>query len=429
MGGKTTKTEFQQRDPWKPAQPALNEALSGAMNAYNTTYQGPGVASMDPLVTQAQNSIIGNANTGNLSAMGQQAGSNFADILRNGGLSSLQSGAVGGIKNALGDYQGQMGQLASYLTPYASGQYMGQKNPYFDQALGDAMSSASDAANRQFSAAGRYGSGAHSGALGSSLGKIATQANLAEYQNQQNNMFNAINSLTGMANSGFGNTMAGQAALSTLGQQGISNTGSIASLMPTIQSAQNIDAQSLANIGASRMDYQQQLIDAANQNPWTRVGNLAQLAGGIGGLGGTSYGQSTSSSDPGVAGIIGGVMSGAGALGNLSKGIGSFSSLFSGLGGAGGAAGASGAAAGGVSSIMSALGPLMAFSDERLKENKKVVGATFDGQPIHAYNYIGDPTPRMGLMAQEVMQRRPDAVKVHDSGYYMVDYGKALENA
>jgi hypothetical protein len=42
------------------------------------------------------------------------------------------------------------------------------------------------------------------------------------------------------------------------------------------------------------------------------------------------------------------------------------------------------------------------FSDERLKENIKAVGKTFDGQTIHSFNYKGDPRTQIGLIAQEV---------------------------
>ena len=68
------------------------------------------------------------------------------------------------------------------------------------------------------------------------------------------------------------------------------------------------------------------------------------------------------------------------------------------------------------------------FSDERLKEHIEPVGELFDGSNVYRYNYIGDPTPRIGLMAQEVEKVRPDAV-VEIGGYKAVDYGKATQYA
>jgi hypothetical protein len=68
------------------------------------------------------------------------------------------------------------------------------------------------------------------------------------------------------------------------------------------------------------------------------------------------------------------------------------------------------------------------FSDERLKENIKAVGKTFDGQTIHSYNYKGDPRTQIGLIAQEVQKHHPDAVGLA-GGYKTVDYDKATEDA
>lgn len=67
-----------------------------------------------------------------------------------------------------------------------------------------------------------------------------------------------------------------------------------------------------------------------------------------------------------------------------------------------------------------------AFSDVRLKENIHRVGQTDDGQNLYFYNYKGDPTPQVGLMAQEVEQIKPDAVVEHPSGYKVVNYRKAM---
>lgn len=81
--------------------------------------------------------------------------------------------------------------------------------------------------------------------------------------------------------------------------------------------------------------------------------------------------------------------------------------------------------------LFSGLGSVAAaFSDERLKENVKQVGKTNDGQKIYSYNYKGDSKPQMGLIAQEVMKKHPDAVTAdRRSGFLMVNYGKALDGA
>lgn len=66
------------------------------------------------------------------------------------------------------------------------------------------------------------------------------------------------------------------------------------------------------------------------------------------------------------------------------------------------------------------------YSDKRLKKNVKKIGKTNDGQNLYRYEYKGSDTPEIGLMAQEVAKKRPDAVAVMPSGYMAVDYDKAL---
>jgi len=68
------------------------------------------------------------------------------------------------------------------------------------------------------------------------------------------------------------------------------------------------------------------------------------------------------------------------------------------------------------------------FSDERLKEEIEPVGKLYDGTSVYRYNYIGDPTPRIGVMAQEIEKTRPEAV-FEVGGFKAVDYGKATDLA
>ncbi len=61
-------------------------------------------------------------------------------------------------------------------------------------------------------------------------------------------------------------------------------------------------------------------------------------------------------------------------------------------------------------------------SDARVKENIEPQGEKWRGFNVYRYNYIGDPTPRRGVMAQEVELTRPDAV-VEIDGVKHVNYG------
>ena len=61
-------------------------------------------------------------------------------------------------------------------------------------------------------------------------------------------------------------------------------------------------------------------------------------------------------------------------------------------------------------------------SDVRVKENIEKDGATLKGYPVYRYNYVGDPTPRRGVMAQDVEKHNPGAVGEF-GGVKHVNYG------
>jgi hypothetical protein len=63
-------------------------------------------------------------------------------------------------------------------------------------------------------------------------------------------------------------------------------------------------------------------------------------------------------------------------------------------------------------------------SDRRLKEDIKKVGKTDDGLNVYTYKYKGLPSKTfMGVMAQDVQKRNPDAVESR-GGLLAVDYSK-----
>lgn len=69
-------------------------------------------------------------------------------------------------------------------------------------------------------------------------------------------------------------------------------------------------------------------------------------------------------------------------------------------------------------------GALTKYSDERLKENIDKVGETKGGNNVYAYNMKGDKRRQLGVMAQELMKKQPEAVLKTPSGYLAVDYSK-----
>ena len=71
---------------------------------------------------------------------------------------------------------------------------------------------------------------------------------------------------------------------------------------------------------------------------------------------------------------------------------------------------------------------LFALSDMRLKDDITLVGK-HKGHNIYTWTWnklakkLGANTPELGVLAQEVMVKNPDAVITNDDGYYMVNYG------
>lgn len=63
-----------------------------------------------------------------------------------------------------------------------------------------------------------------------------------------------------------------------------------------------------------------------------------------------------------------------------------------------------------------------AMSDERLKTDKERVGETDDGIGVYKYRFKGSPMMQLGVMAQEVEKKKPQAVMTTRSGYKAVNY-------
>lgn len=80
-----------------------------------------------------------------------------------------------------------------------------------------------------------------------------------------------------------------------------------------------------------------------------------------------------------------------------------------------------------IGSSIASLAAFLPFSDARLKDNIEPVGKTFDGQNIYRYD-MGDGRTQLGLMAQEVLERKPEAVGERN-GFLTLDYDRATEDA
>jgi hypothetical protein len=72
---------------------------------------------------------------------------------------------------------------------------------------------------------------------------------------------------------------------------------------------------------------------------------------------------------------------------------------------------------------------MFAMSDVRAKDDIEPYGELPDGTPLFSYTYKGDNKQQIGVMAQEVEQRDPQAVRTRPDGYKEVDYSRVLARA
>lgn len=270
---KQTQTTHAQNNPWDPAQPLLNNILGDAtrigddMSVFTPTYSDATRSGIDRM-----SQIGGSANPA------EAAYSNLA----------AGTGQGFGVSN-------------SSLIGTARGDYL-NSNPYLDSVLSTARQKAADSINRQFSGAGRYGSGSHAGVLADRLGAIETDARMQNYNTERQNQLNA----------------------SGLLQSAGLRSGEFAG---AADNANIQRAQTLLSAGSLR----DQMDAAIRQAPMAATQWQAGLGIPIAGLGGTQDSTSVSKTSSNPLGMItGGLMTGLGLL------TGSPQALMGGLGSLGG---------------------------------------------------------------------------------------------
>ena len=75
----------------------------------------------------------------------------------------------------------------------------------------------------------------------------------------------------------------------------------------------------------------------------------------------------------------------------------------------------------GLGSLLGAGLSLVAKSDRRLKTNEVRVGTLKNGVPVYEFEYINEPgVVHTGVMAQDLLEVRPDLVILNEDGFYSV---------
>lgn len=342
-----TQTSTQTQDPWSGIADQLKQAVGDTQNLYNSGGLNYQAYSGPTVADQ--------------SPYTQQANQLTADRALNG--SPVTSASQQQITDTLS---------GKYLDPSTA--------PGFQQALTDVQKAYSTGTAAQtdaaFNRSGAYGGTAYD-----------------ETKEMQNKAYG--DSL---------NTLAGN-----FYNQGRTQQLQAAALAPQIANQDYTNLAALSGAGTSQDAYNQSLIDSNvdkyntnQQAPANAIQNYISLLNGSG----AQYG-STTKATPYKTNTLGPLLGLAGTVGGAA------------IGGPAGAkaGGALGGAAGGKSSgagISPTSGLPMdgTWSDIRLKDNISQVGEK-NGFPIYNFSYIADPKKTMyrGVMAQDVIKSRPDAIE------------------
>ena len=370
--GSSTKTtnSTQQTAPYEPAKAGI-DSLLGRLNS-----QIPN-AELTGTETGALNTLAGNAAAGNPYA------NSIGDLA-----SQLLAG--GGAMDQSGQLQGGLDAYRQQLNPYASGSMVGN-NAALQNQLDTVANDVSGRVNSMFVGGGRSFSGANLNSLARGIMEGSAPILANQYNQDVANQLNAAGQLYGA-----GNTTSG--LLGGLRQQDLQNRSA------------GIDASTAALQSRDSAANRALEVEAMRRNlPVQNYSSLLGTSAPVGQARGKTSGTQTTS---GGESTMGSILGGVGLLGQLG-----------GFGKGGWLLGSGG------SGLLGGLGSLL-LSDERAKEDIHKVGKLADGQNVYSYRYKADGsgTTHIGLMAQEVEKRTPDAVHEID-GVKLVDYEAATRNA
>jgi GH24 family phage-related lysozyme (muramidase) len=326
----------------------------------------------------AYNSVLGGAQN----IVNANQNWNPATGVRVADWSGAQGQALGQMEALQGGYGPQMSQAANLVGQAGQGitgqdinQFM---NPYTQNVINSTMANAQQ--QQGIGMKNILGNSIAQGALGGDRTQLA-QA----YGEGQNALANN-QTIANLEQGGYGSALAAAQAQKGQELQAGYGMGNIA------QTGQNLGLSATAGLygmGAQAQGQAQNVLNAYTQNaqsqqmwPYQNYQWLGNIVGGIGSLmGGTTSGTNTTEQHPGFANYLG-----------------------------------------------MGLGGLSAMSDRRLKENVEHVGELYDGQPVYAFNYKGDGVRQIGLMAQDVEKKHPEATGEY-AGYKTVEYGAATHDA
>ena len=242
--------------------------------------------------------------------------------------------------------------------------------------------------------------------LGTVVGNTASLMNQQNQQAQAGQLGNAINS------GAFGGDRAGVAAANLQQQNAQAEGNVLGGLLNTGYNTALSTAQQQQGVDLSAQQANLARLSAAGQQI-AGLGTGAQTAGLTGAQAQLAAGQTQQqTSQAGLTALYNQFLQQQGYpfqvtqfLANIAEGTGALSG-----------------------STTTTTQPSPFFSDARLKDNIEPIGKTFDGENIVKFSYKGSPQKHIGLLAQDVEKRHPEAVGLA-GGYKTVDYDEATKDA
>jgi hypothetical protein len=297
----TTTTTVQNNEPPAWAAPQLEQLgadIGTATEAGAFRPQMPDFSTVVPFSQPTQQAMTGMMD---VAAQGNPAASlanqGLQGILSGGGLTGQQQGMIGNLaQTAGGAYRPEAAMgVAQNLNTAAGNNLMG--NPFIDRMISDNATTMGTSITDQMGTMGRGGSGVHQQTLADSIGRMANDTRLQNYNTERANQMQASNALVGgaQAQDSLANAAAGSAfnAMQT-GNQNVFTGGQ---LSPALYAAQMAPYDTMLNVGQMQEGKQfEQLqedlsrFNSDNTATLAELNNRAALLQGVVGNYGTTTG-------------------------------------------------------------------------------------------------------------------------------------------
>lgn len=316
-GSSKQTTQTTNSAPWTGAQPALNTALSGAQNLYNSGV-GAGVytgSTYTPWSKETQDSMKNLSNLGYDNLNGKGLSGQYQSIINNGGYNSAQKGALSGYQGlaANGGLNSSQQSALNNTQQLANSSY--GISPELQKVLDAQSAKVTESVNAGAAGAGRYGSGANQNLLAKNVGDLANSTIYNDYTNFLGRKDAANSNLFQMGQQGQSNLSNAYGNIANLGQTAFGNLGNA-------WTGAQAPATTLAQVGAGVEDQrtkalndQLRIFSEQQSKPWENLSRLNAIASGAGQLGGTSV-QSQPGQNPFLS-ALGYGATGLGLLGSF----------------------------------------------------------------------------------------------------------------